>query len=128
MEISEVQCQEAYPGLDLGLRRTGRGTAGEAEESIPGEAVQPLHVGVEAVRHLIDAVKAALQLQGDTVGEPPSLLCPNLPPQLFPSIKIIGKLSSSFSFFYCISCNCVNNVVLVKSIYFSYGNYTGIIC
>ncbi|KAK6259203.1 hypothetical protein SCA6_013677, partial [Theobroma cacao] len=62
------QCQEAYPGLDLGLRRTGRGTAGEAEESIPGEAVQPLHVGVEAVRHLIDAVKAALQLQGDTRG------------------------------------------------------------
>ncbi|KAE8727258.1 hypothetical protein F3Y22_tig00005678pilonHSYRG00058 [Hibiscus syriacus] len=62
-----LQCLEAYRGLVLGLRRTGPGIAGEAEENIAGEAVHPLRVGVGAVHHLIDALKAALRLQGDTV-------------------------------------------------------------
>lgn len=89
------QCLEAYLDLGLGLRHTGPGTADEAGESIAGEAVQPLHVGVEAVHHLIAAVKAALQLLGDTASVPPSLLCPNLLRQLFQSIKT----TSTFPFF-----------------------------
>ncbi|MBA0789400.1 hypothetical protein Gotri_026254 [Gossypium trilobum] len=83
----KLKCLEAYLGLRLRLRHTGLGTAAVAEESTAGEAVHPLHVAAEAVRHLIDAAKVALRLRGDTAGEPPYLLCPNLPPHLLPSLK-----------------------------------------
>lgn len=91
---------EAYLGLGLGLRlrHTGLGTAAVAEESTAGEAVHPLHVAAEAVRHLIDAAKAALRLRGDTVGGPPYLLCPNVPPHLLPSLKT--KTIGIFLFFF----------------------------